>query len=132
MTRSDLFLRTRLFVTADLAAGSTVPLSADQAHYLRNVLRLGPGAAIALFNGRDGEWLATADAIARNHAALTVIEPRRPQSAGTDLWLCFAPVKKAAVAAIAEKEVGRAMGGERVVKVVLISVCAVTIKKKKT
>ncbi len=30
----------------------------QQSHYLANVLRLGEGAQLLLFNGRDGEWLA--------------------------------------------------------------------------
>ena len=31
-------------------------LSEAQAYYLYNVMRLPRGAAVALFNGRDGEW----------------------------------------------------------------------------
>src|SRR5690606_515808 len=46
----------RLFVADDIAAGRPVALSAGQAHYLRHVLRLAPGAPVTLFNGRDGEW----------------------------------------------------------------------------
>src|SRR5215468_4648717 len=49
---------TRLYVAADLAAGLAVALAPAQAHQLRNVLRLAPGAAVSLFNGRDGEFLA--------------------------------------------------------------------------
>ena len=33
-------------------------MSRDQAHYLFGVMRLDVGAAVALFNGRDGEWQA--------------------------------------------------------------------------
>ena len=49
-------LKTRLYVKQDLNKGSQIILSKEQAHYLRNVLRLREGDNIALFNGRDGEW----------------------------------------------------------------------------
>jgi len=103
MSAVETLPRTRLFVDADLAAGAAVSLKDGQAHYLRNVLRLGPGAAVLLFNGRDGEWVARLDAVGRSEASLTLLAQSRPQGPGTDLWLCFAPVKKAAVDAIAEK-----------------------------
>ncbi|MEO3432729.1 16S rRNA (uracil(1498)-N(3))-methyltransferase [Inquilinus sp. CAU 1745] len=93
----------RLFVAGDLAEGGAVLLSAEQAHYLRNVLRLGLGNGVTLFNGRDGEWKARLDHIGRN-AATAIAETRlREQAAGPDVRLCFAPVKKVAVDAIAEK-----------------------------
>ena len=57
MARYD-FNAQRLFVEADLAEGATVTLGGEQANYLRNVLRLEPGDAVLVFNGRDGEWRA--------------------------------------------------------------------------
>ena len=35
-----------------------VALARDQANYLCNVLRLGKGDTVLLFNGKDGEWQA--------------------------------------------------------------------------
>ncbi len=46
----------RLFVDQPLGQGQTVDLSREQANYLFNVMRLGAGAEVALFNGCDGEW----------------------------------------------------------------------------
>jgi 16S rRNA (uracil1498-N3)-methyltransferase len=83
----------RLFVKTDLAIGSDVSLDANQAHYLANVLRLPMGAEVLVFNGRDGEWLATLSAIAKKGGTLTCVSQTRPQSNGSDLWLLFAPVK---------------------------------------
>ena len=48
----------RLCVDHPLGEGQTVPADRDQANYLFNVMRLGPGDAVALFTGRDGEWQA--------------------------------------------------------------------------
>ncbi|PZQ96683.1 MAG: 16S rRNA (uracil(1498)-N(3))-methyltransferase [Cereibacter sphaeroides] len=94
----------RLYVDHPLEAGQPVPLSRDQAHYLFNVMRLGVGAAVALFNGRDGEWLAEV-ADAGRQARLTCLSQARPQAGPPDLWLLFAPIKKARTDFIVEKAV---------------------------
>ena len=47
----------RLFVDAALGPGAEVVLAPDQAHYLFNVMRAAHGTDLAVFNGRDGEWL---------------------------------------------------------------------------
>ena len=52
---------TRLYTEESLAEGAVVGCTPNQAHYLRAVLRLQAGAAVTLFNGRDGEWLARID-----------------------------------------------------------------------
>jgi 16S rRNA (uracil1498-N3)-methyltransferase len=91
------FTRIRLFVEDDLAAGAAMTLGRDQSHYLQNVMRRAVGDRVALFNGRDGEfWARVAEA---RRGALTVeIGARfRDQSAEPDLWLVFAPIKRAAV-----------------------------------
>src|SRR3546814_2263283 len=61
-----------------------------QAHFLRSVLRLGPGARLAVFNGRDGEWLAEIDALGKGWCSLALIEQRRAAAPEPDLWLVFA------------------------------------------
>ncbi len=93
----------RLYVTADLAGELRVELAAAQAHYLRNVLRLAPGDPVALFNGRDGEWLARIDELGKGRCALAVQERRRAQTQEGDLWLVFAPVKRARIDFLVEK-----------------------------
>ena len=59
MPRYD-FRTPRIYLDAPLAGGSEVALDRDQANYLLNVLRLKRGDAVLLFNGRDGEWQASA------------------------------------------------------------------------
>jgi 16S rRNA (uracil1498-N3)-methyltransferase len=58
-----------------------------------------------LFNGRDGEWLAEVTEAGKRKGALVCLEETRPQSAPPDLWLLFAPVKKARTDFIVEKAV---------------------------
>jgi len=95
--------RTRLYVTADLAAGASIGLSPEQAHYLKSVLRLEPGASLALFNGRDGEWMATIDGFGKGWCSVRVGERLRAQQWEGDLWLVFAPIKRARIDFLVEK-----------------------------
>ncbi|MDH3233411.1 MAG: 16S rRNA (uracil(1498)-N(3))-methyltransferase [Alphaproteobacteria bacterium] len=83
----------RLYVTDDLATGSTAALDAKQAHYLKSVMRLGPGDEVAVFNGRDGEWRACIDGLGKRNGALSLVAQTREQRISPDLWLAFAPVK---------------------------------------
>ncbi|OQW92507.1 MAG: 16S rRNA (uracil(1498)-N(3))-methyltransferase [Beggiatoa sp. IS2] len=48
----------RFFVDMPLAVGQTLTLPTETAHYATNVLRLGVGATVTLFNGYGGEYLA--------------------------------------------------------------------------
>jgi 16S rRNA (uracil1498-N3)-methyltransferase len=94
---------TRLYVDAALASGATVALGAAEAHRLRAVLRLQPGDALALWNGRDGEWLARIAGLGRSEAKLSVIAQRRAQAEEGDLWLVFALVKRTRLELMLEK-----------------------------
>ena len=84
----------RLHVENDLAEARAVPLERAQSHYLLNVLRMGQGDTILLFNGRDGEWRATIDPVGRKSAVLTPRERTRPQPPLPDLDLLIAPLRK--------------------------------------
>jgi 16S rRNA (uracil1498-N3)-methyltransferase len=93
----------RLFVEAELAAGRTLELAAEQAHYLKTVLRLKEGACIALFNGKAGEWLARIERFGRGACAVALETQTRPQTPDADLWLVFAPIKRARIDFLVEK-----------------------------
>ena len=69
----------RLFVDAPLAADATLALDRNQSNYLGNVLRLGAGASVLVFNGRDGEWQAAISGVAvsrGNHLGVLVSAQR--------------------------------------------------------
>jgi 16S rRNA (uracil1498-N3)-methyltransferase len=85
---------TRLFVTTDLAGGLSIGLEPSQAHYVKTVLRLGPGAELALFNGRDGEWRGRVDGVGRGWCSVSLYAQSRPQEEPGDLALIFAPLKR--------------------------------------
>jgi 16S rRNA (uracil1498-N3)-methyltransferase len=85
------FRSPRLFVEDALTPGAEIAIGKTQAHYLTNVLRLKPGGAVLVFNGRDGEWHATISPGKR--PALLLGEQARPQTAPLDLHYLFAPLK---------------------------------------
>jgi 16S rRNA (uracil1498-N3)-methyltransferase len=93
----------RLYVAADLGAGASVALDTKQVHYLKNVMRLAPGDALLLVNGRDGEWRARVEALGRSDGTLTAETLQRPQVSEPDLWLVFTPIKKTRMEVLIEK-----------------------------
>jgi 16S rRNA (uracil1498-N3)-methyltransferase len=93
----------RLFVTAPLANGAAVELGQEQAHYLKNVMRLEESDPVALFNGADGEYRARIAGFGKRAASLVVDEQTRPQQPESDLWLVFAPIKRARIDYLVEK-----------------------------
>lgn len=102
----------RLYVEARLAADAGAPLDAEQAHYLKNVMRREIGDTVLVFNGEDGEWLAEIAALERRGGRLHVRGQTRAhgdESAGP--WLLFAPVKRQQNDLIAQKatELGAAV-----------------------
>ena len=94
---------TRLYTDAPLAAGGAIALDEAQSHYLRHVLRLAPGARILLFNGADGEWWADIASLGKAGGTAILTERRRPPRAEPDLWLLFAPLKRARIDYLVEK-----------------------------
>lgn len=96
-------IATRLFVDEALSAGRALGLDHARAHFLRSVLRLSRGAEVALFNGRDGEWLARIEGLGKGWASLEVVARRRPQHPEPDIWLVFAPIKRARLDFMVEK-----------------------------
>jgi 16S rRNA (uracil1498-N3)-methyltransferase len=93
----------RLFVDVDLAAGAEVALDEAQLHYLRHVMRRPDGAPLLLFNGRDGEWRATLEGRGRKAGVARVGARTREQVGEPDIWLCFAPLKRARIDYVVEK-----------------------------
>jgi len=94
---------TRLHVEDGLAKGREIGLDRTRAHYLRAVLRLSRGAELAVFNARDGEWRARIDGLGKGWCSLEVLEQVREPGREPDVWLVFAPIKRARIDFLVEK-----------------------------
>jgi len=107
--------KVRLYVDQPLVKGQTVPLDRDRSNYLFAVMRLGVGTVVSLINGVDGEWDAVVTSANKKNGALLVQDMTAPLLPPPDLWLLFAPIKKARSDFIVEKAVE--MGVARIVPV---------------
>ncbi len=105
----------RLFIDQPMTAGAELLLDRDQTNYLANVLRMRQGDGLLAFNGRDGEWRAVLASVGKKAASLRLTERLREQPQGTDIWLCFAPIKSGRLDYLVQKAVE--MGVSRLVPV---------------
>jgi 16S rRNA (uracil1498-N3)-methyltransferase len=93
----------RLFLREPLAQGLPVELDFGQANYLGNVMRLAIGAEVLVFDGSSGEWLARISGAGKKRMTLIVERRTREAEDIPDIWLAFAPVKRAQTDWLVEK-----------------------------
>ena len=106
----------RLFVRHDLHEGVRVELDPGQANYLGNVMRLGEGAELLVFDGASGEWLARIAEAGKKRMALFVVRRTREAEAVPDVCLAFAPVKRTQTDWLVEK--ATELGAARLIPVI--------------
>src|SRR5689334_6265322 len=116
----------RLFVREPLSEGASVELEAGQANYLGNVLRLGVGAELLLFDGSSGEWLARIAEAGKKRMTLIVVRRTREPETIPDVWLAFAPVKRAQTDWLVEK--ATELGASRLIPVMTQRTVAERVK----
>lgn len=112
-TQNPSFIR--LYVDVPLAEGGTAPLDDGQSHYLRDVMRRKEGHEVAVFNARDGEFVATITQLGKKKGEARLGARRRALEKEPDLWLLFAPVKRAPLDYIVQK--ATELGAARLVPV---------------
>jgi 16S rRNA (uracil1498-N3)-methyltransferase len=115
-----------LFVEQQLFEGAAVDLDPSQANYLGNVMRLGAGAELLIFDGQSGEWLARIAAAGKKHMTLTVEQRSREPEAVPDVWLAFAPLKRAQTDWLVEK--ATELGASRLIPVMTHRTVAERVK----
>lgn len=93
----------RLYIETPLPGDGVLELGRDQSHYLANVMRANVGTLVALFNGRDGEWASEVTEVSKKNVVLRVTSRLQDQRGEPDLWLAFAPIKKARLDFMAQK-----------------------------
>lgn len=83
----------RLYVEDSFKENQVFSLPKDQSHYIQNVMRLGLGDELLVFNGFQGEWKAQITANLKKSTGLIVLSQIRPQPVERNLWLLFSPLK---------------------------------------
>lgn len=96
-------VRARLWVESALGVDASIVLNSADSHYVATVMRLKAGDNLALFNGRDGEWLGRIKSASKRAVEVTLGDRLRAQKLEPDVWLVFAPVKRARIDFIAQK-----------------------------
>lgn len=96
----------RLYTENPLKRQEPIPLTSGQAHYLKNVMRRSEGDSVRLFNGKDGEYLATITSISKKNAILTPQDEITAQpTLNHRTHLLFAPLAKNRLDFVIEKSV---------------------------
>ena len=116
----------RLFVRVALGEGAGVELDPRQANYLGNVLRLQTGAELLLFDGQSGEWLARVAEAGKRRMTLVVERKTRDPERIPDVWLAFAPIKRAHTDWLVEK--ATELGAARLIPVMTRRTVAERVK----
>ena len=116
----------RLFIRTPVSDGAQVELDAGQANYLGNVLRLSEGAHLLVFDGASGEWLARIAEAGKKRMVLSVERKTREPEDIPDVWLAFAPVKRAQTDWLVEK--ATELGAGRLVPVMTQRTVAERVK----
>jgi 16S rRNA (uracil1498-N3)-methyltransferase len=116
----------RLFVRTPLDEGGRVELDGAQANYLGNVLRLKEGAELLLFDGKSGEWLARIAEAGKKRMTIAVERKTREPETIPDVWLAFAPVKRAQTDWLVEK--ATELGAARLIPVMTRRTVAERVK----
>jgi len=97
--------RHRLYVETRLESGADHACDKAQANYLINVLRLGPGDEVLVFDGHNGEWVAVVAETGRGRCRLEVRGCVREQLDGPDVHYLFAPIKRVRLDYMVQKAV---------------------------
>ncbi|MFT9375408.1 16S rRNA (uracil(1498)-N(3))-methyltransferase [Komagataeibacter saccharivorans] len=88
----------RLFIsptgTPPMAVDGMLDLEPGQAHYLGTVMRQQAGAAVEVFNARDGVWQGVIDHLRRDRCRVRLVEQTRAPASTQGLCLLFAPLKR--------------------------------------
>ncbi len=95
--------RIRLYVDLPLSPDVVLEPSSAQCHYLLMVMRQRAGDEVALFNGREGEWLASVEAVQRRRCRLAVRQQLRPHAAEPGPALLFGPLRRTRQEFLVEK-----------------------------
>jgi len=102
----DLTKSPRVYTDQNLGEGFSLSLDGGVHHYIKNVMRIVPGNAVRIFNGRDGEFVGRIEQSGKKITECTLENRIREQrNARCKIHLLFAPIKKERMDFLIEKAV---------------------------
>jgi 16S rRNA (uracil1498-N3)-methyltransferase len=93
----------RLYINERLEKGLLITLNNNSSHYISNVMRCKNGDEISVFNGGDGEFLATITDSNKKYTIILVKENTKPQNNLPDIWLISALLRNSKTEFVTEK-----------------------------
>ena len=86
----------RLFVNSKININAEIYIDQRQVHYLKNVMRCNAGDLVKIFDGINGEWIASLSSLKKNSGYLLPKKQIKKQEVSffSDITLIFSPVKK--------------------------------------
>jgi 16S rRNA (uracil1498-N3)-methyltransferase len=102
----DYYKLPRLYSAISLKNQEKITLDTAQTHYLKNVMRRKEGDQIRLFDGKNGEFLASLASISKKETLLNIDKIIKEQpSHAPQIHLFFAPLEKKRMDFVIEKTV---------------------------
>jgi len=83
----------RLYFPDKIQSDLSSHLTKNQAHYLKDVMRLKEGGKLSVFN-KLGEWNAVVESYEKNGVKIKIMKKVRGKDNEKNIWLAFSPIKQ--------------------------------------
>ncbi|MDH5544880.1 MAG: 16S rRNA (uracil(1498)-N(3))-methyltransferase [Gammaproteobacteria bacterium] len=70
----------RIYIEQTLSSDATISVQGDEYNYIKNVLRLGVGAELVLFNGEGGDYAAQIESVSKRSVEIKIGEFSRTEN----------------------------------------------------
>jgi len=104
----------RLYFPDKIQSDLSSHLTKDQAHYLKDVMRLKEGDKLSIFN-TQGEWNAVIESYQKNAAKIKIMQKVRDKANEKNIWLAFSPIKQNSLNFLVQK--GTELGVQRFIPI---------------
>ncbi|PCJ97857.1 MAG: RNA methyltransferase [Zetaproteobacteria bacterium] len=102
----NIYKYPRLYINVPFSQNIEISLDVSHVHYLKNVLRKNVNDVLRVFNGHDGEWLASINMLAKKDGSAILTKQIKQQRAiSAPVALFFSPIKKQRMDFLIEKAV---------------------------
>ncbi|MDC0059479.1 16S rRNA (uracil(1498)-N(3))-methyltransferase [Pelagibacteraceae bacterium] len=83
----------RLYFSDKIQSDLVTHLKKEQAHYVKNVMRLKIGDSFSVFNAQ-GEWNASIESYEKEGTRIKILHKLRDKENEQNIWLAFTPIKQ--------------------------------------